>query len=108
MSKSSLVLAKVVTFLAGAGAGACFAILIYGAVQGEDTPPQDGVPANHELRRWGIRIPRIGLAQAGDGAIINVILGFRLSLDIGQEFSQCFGVQESGGDGCLGDRKSRT
>ena len=37
MSKSSLVLAKVVTFLAGAGAGACFAILIYGAVQGEDT-----------------------------------------------------------------------
>ena len=38
MSKSSLVLSKVVTFLAGAGTGACFAILIYGAVQGQDTP----------------------------------------------------------------------
>ena len=38
MSKSSLVLTKVATFLAGAGAGACFAILIYGAVRGEDTP----------------------------------------------------------------------
>ena len=38
MSKSSLVLTKVATFLAGAGAGACFAILIYGLVQGEDTP----------------------------------------------------------------------
>ncbi len=39
MSKSSLVLTKVATFLAGAGAGACFAILIYyGAIKGEATP----------------------------------------------------------------------
>ncbi|MCY4059989.1 MAG: hypothetical protein OXG44_18550 [Gammaproteobacteria bacterium] len=38
MSISSLVLAKVATFLAGAGAGAWFAIVIYGAVQGGDTP----------------------------------------------------------------------
>ena len=38
MSKSSLVLTKVATFLAGAGAGACFAILIYGAIQDEATP----------------------------------------------------------------------
>ncbi len=38
MSKSSLVLTKVATFLAGAGAGACFVIVIYGAIQGEDTP----------------------------------------------------------------------
>jgi hypothetical protein len=38
MSTSGLLLAKVATFLAGAGAGACFVIVIYGAVQGEDTP----------------------------------------------------------------------
>ena len=38
MSKSSLVLTKVATFLTGAGAGACFVILIYGAIQGEATP----------------------------------------------------------------------
>ena len=38
MSQSSLVLSKVAIFLAGAGAGACFVIVIYGAVQGEDTP----------------------------------------------------------------------
>lgn len=38
MSKSSLVLTKVATFLAGAGAGACFVILIYGSIQGEATP----------------------------------------------------------------------
>ncbi len=38
MSTSSLALTNVATFLAGAGAGACFAILIYGAIQGEATP----------------------------------------------------------------------
>lgn len=38
MSTSSLLPSKVATFLAGAGAGACFAILIYGAVRGQDTP----------------------------------------------------------------------
>lgn len=39
MSKTSLILSKVATFLAGAGAGACLAIVIYGAVRGESTPP---------------------------------------------------------------------
>ncbi len=38
MSKSSLVLTKVATFLTGAGAGACFAILIYGWIRGDSTP----------------------------------------------------------------------
>jgi hypothetical protein len=38
MSKASPVLTKVATFLSGVGAGACFVILIYGAVQGEATP----------------------------------------------------------------------
>lgn len=38
MSKSGLVLTQVATFLAGACAGACFVILIHGAIQGEATP----------------------------------------------------------------------
>lgn len=38
MPKSSLLLTEVATFLAGAGAGACFVILIYGATLGEATP----------------------------------------------------------------------
>lgn len=38
MSKASPFLTKVATFLSGAGAGACFVILIYGAIQGEETP----------------------------------------------------------------------
>ena len=38
MSESALLLTKVATFLAGAGAGACFVILVYGSIQGEATP----------------------------------------------------------------------
>ena len=86
MSKSSLILTKVATFLAGAGAGACFAILIYyGAIQGEATPSWllpagivlavdwsgPAVPVAQEprrlrrLRRMGGRPGRFGSGTAG-------------------------------------------
>ena len=68
MSESSLVLTKVATFLAGAGAGACFAILIYGAILGEATP-SGLLPAGIVLAVVGAALQhRLHKSRAGSGA----------------------------------------
>lgn len=69
MSKSSLVLTKVATFLAGAGAGACFTILIYyGAIQGEATP-SGLLPAGIVLAVVGAALQyRLHKRRGGSGA----------------------------------------
>jgi len=68
MSKSSLVLTKVATFLAGAGAGACFAILIYGAITGEATP-SGLLPAGIVLAVVGAALQyRLHKSRGGSGA----------------------------------------
>lgn len=66
MSTSGLLLAKVATFLAGAGA--CFAIVIYGAVQGEDTPSWL-LPAGIALAVVGAALQyRLHRSQGNSGA----------------------------------------
>lgn len=68
MSPSSLVLAKVATFLAGAGAGACFVILIYGSIQGEATPSWL-LPAGIVLATVGAALQhRLHRSQSDPGA----------------------------------------
>ena len=51
MSKTSLLLSKVATFLAGAGAGACLAIVIDGAIRGE-SPRLGFFPPESSSRWW--------------------------------------------------------